>query len=510
VTERAPRYASLLSDLDLAGFRAIAAVLREGVILLDRDLHIRDLNVAAERILGRPAGELVGREACSLFGDGDCPRDTLAESLRSARPILDFQTTVRLPGDRVGHVVLRTAPLLRPHSAADGVALIIGDVTEETRLRRESAARTRLGGLAGGDRRMQQLYDLIAQVAPSDATVLIRGESGTGKELVARALHDGSARAGGPFVSVNCSALAETLLESELFGHVRGAFTGATSDRRGRFEEARGGTLFLDEIGDVSPSVQVKLLRVLQERVVERVGDNRPVAVDVRVVSATNRDLEALLRTGQLREDFYYRIKVVRLDIPPLRERREDIPLLAADLLARHGGQDVVLAPGALDRLMRHRWPGNVRELENALQHALVLCRGKVIGPEHLPPEVGAPQPQQEAAPAGAGASPGGAAADGSATGRAAAAAARAGGSGAPTPDTEAALAEFHAAVRAVGNDAADALRRTEPGGPAERDLLQAVLVSTGWNRSRAARRLGIDRSTLWRKLKQHGLQPPR
>ena len=349
MTESPPRYASLLADLDLAGFRAIASVLREGVILLDSDLRIRDLNPAAERILGRPADELTGLSVCSLFGAGDCPRDTLAESLARGRAILDFHTTVKLPGRRTGQVLLRTAPLVRRSSGSDsspdGVALILGDVTEETRLLRQVQTSGSLGGLIGGDRRMHELYRLIEQVAPSEATVLIRGESGTGKELVARALHEGSPRAGGAFVSVNCSALAETLLESELFGHVRGAYTGATADRQGRFEEARGGTIFLDEIGDVSPAVQVKLLRVLQERMITRVGENEPRPVDARVISATNRDLEALLASGRLREDFYYRIKVVRLDISPLRQRREDIPQLAAHLLARHGAGQVKIAP---------------------------------------------------------------------------------------------------------------------------------------------------------------------
>jgi transcriptional regulator with PAS, ATPase and Fis domain len=284
-------------------------------------------------------------------------------------------------------------------------------------------------------------------VAASDASVLIRGESGTGKELVALALHEGSGRAGGPFVKVNCSALAETLLESELFGHVRGAFTGAVSDRRGRFEAAHGGTIFLDEIGDVSPAVQVKLLRVLQERVIERVGDGRPLAVDVRVVSATNRDLESLLASGRIREDFYYRIKVVRLDIPALRERREDIPLLVAELLARHGAPAATVSAEALSRLLRHSWPGNVRELENALEHALVLSRGGDIRSEHLPPEIGA-----------------GAAVQG--------------------------------------------LTAVARGSASERNLILAALTASGWNRTRAARKLGIDRTTLWRKIKEHRLTP--
>ena len=451
MTERAPRYASLLADLDLSGFRAIAAVLREGVVLLDPDLRIRDLNPAAERIFGRPSHELTGRQVCSLFGERDCPSGTFEASMRGNRPILDFQTTVRLPGDRWGHVVLRTAPLEHGPDGPDGVALILGDVTEEIRLRKQAQLRDRLGGLVGHDRRMRQLYDLIDRVAPSDATVLIRGESGTGKELVARAVHEGSRRAGGPFVSVNCSALAETLLESELFGHVKGAYTGAIADRRGRFEDAEGGTIFLDEIGDVSPAVQVKLLRVLQERVVQRVGDSRAVPVDVRVVSATNRDLEALMASGRIREDFYYRIKVVRLDIPPLRERREDIPLLAEHLLARHGGEDAVVTPEALERLMQYAWPGNVRELENALEHALVLSRDRNLRAENLPPEAGAAGP---GAAAGAG------------------------------------------------------IRDVERGSDRERDLIRDALDAAGWNRTRAARALGIDRTTLWRKIKDHGLTP--
>ncbi len=370
---------SMLADLDLGAFRAIAAALRDGVILVDDDLCVRDLNPAAETILQRPARDLLGRGVCSLFGEGECPRDTLAEALRLERPIVDFQTTVMLPDDRRGHVLLRTANLPGRAGAAGGLAIILGDVTEVTELRREGSLRGGLGLLVGRDRRMRQLYDLIERVAPSEATVLIRGESGTGKELVARAVHEASARATGPFVSVNCSALAETLLESELFGHVKGAYTGAAADRRGRFEEAVGGTIFLDEIGDVSPAVQVKLLRVLQDKVVERVGDNRPVPVDVRVVSATNRDLEALVAQERIREDFYYRLKVVQLHLPPLRERREDIPQLAAHLLARLGARDVVISRDAMARLMAHRWSGNVRELENALEHALVLSDSGAI-----------------------------------------------------------------------------------------------------------------------------------
>ncbi len=431
-----------LASLGERDLRALTAAMAEGVVVVGPDLRVRDLNAAAAAILGVSVAEVRDQNVCGLFGKGACPRDSLAETLASGRPILDFQTTVRLADGKEGQVVLRTVPIAR-----GGVALLLGDVTEVTRLRRETSARHKLGRLTGRDVKMQQLYDLIETVAASDASVLIRGESGTGKELVAQALHEGSARAAGPFVKVNCSALAETLLESELFGHVRGAFTGAVSDRRGRFEEAHGGTIFLDEIGDVSPAVQVKLLRVLQERVVERVGEGRPLPVDVRVVSATNRNLESLLASGRIREDFYYRIKVVRLDIPPLRERREDIPLLVTELLARHGAADAAVAPEAMSRLLRHGWPGNVRELENALEHALVLSRGGEIRSEHLPSEIGA-----EASPRG---------------------------------------------MTAVAR-----------GSASERELIAAALAASGWNRTRAARRLGIDRTTLWRKIKDHGLTP--
>jgi len=434
---------SMLADLDVGAFRAIAAMLREGVVLVDDDLRVRDLNPAAETILQRPAARLIGRDACSLFGDGDCPRNTLAEALRTGRPIVDFQTTVALPDGRRGYVLLRTAHLPGRGDGPGGIAIILGDVTEVTELLRETSGQGRFGGLIGGDHRMRRLYDLIARVAPTEATVLIRGESGTGKELVARAVHERSVRAGGPFVSVNCSALAENLLESELFGHVKGAYTGAASDRRGRFEEAHGGTIFLDEVGDVSPSVQVKLLRVLQERVIERVGDNRPVPVDVRVISATNRDLEDLVAAGRIREDFYYRLKVVQLNLPSLRERSEDIPQLAAHLLARHSAAHVTIGRDAMARLMAHRWPGNVRELENALEHALVLTDDAVITAEHLPPEVGSS-------------------------------------------------------------------RRSEPTSVSqdEPQRLLSALEATGWHRGRAAARLGMDRTTLWRKIKQHGLEP--
>jgi DNA-binding NtrC family response regulator len=239
--------------------------------------------------------------------------------------------------------------------------------------------------------RMHDVFELIGHVAPSISTVLIFGETGTGKELVARAVHDASPRRSRPFVAVNCAALPESLLESELFGHEKGAFTSAVSQRKGRFELAHGGTIFLDEVGEIPQSMQAKLLRVLQDRRFERVGGAETIEVDVRVIAATNRDLLRQAKDGKFREDLYYRLNVVKLDLPPLRERPEDIPLLAAHFaqkFSQPGTQPKTISPEAMEALLRHQWPGNIRELENALEHACVTSRGDVITAESLPDEI--------------------------------------------------------------------------------------------------------------------------
>ncbi len=444
--------ARLLDQVQSGSILSILTSLREGLIALDPELHILTMNPAAEEILGRSRWDLSGVPVCELFGEKSCPSDILEETLRSGEPIIDFQTTVHLGAGRLGHVLLRTASLKHRNGSSLGMVLLLGDVTEVTTLRQQMVQRSGLGNLIGRDVRMQELFQLITDVADSEATVLIQGESGTGKELVAQAVHNASNRAQGPLVKVNCSALSENLLESELFGHVKGAYTGAVSDRRGRFEEADGGTIFLDEIGDVSPVVQVKLLRVLQERTIERVGDNQPIAVNVRVVSATNKNLDFLLASGQMREDFYYRIKVISLVIPPLRDRREDIPLLVShflELIMQKNDQAAfpVVSGEAMRLLMNHSWPGNVRELENSLEHAVVLSRGATIRATHLPPEL----------------------------------------------------------FRSVGGVRAQEVPLHSP---QEKEMLAAALQQAGWNRSRAARRLGMDRTTLWRKIREYGLKP--
>jgi len=299
---------------------------------------------------------------------------------------------------------------------------------------------------------MIELYMEIARAAPSRVTILIAGESGTGKELIARAIHTHSQRSNKPFVAFNCGALTETLLEAELFGHVKGSFTGAIADKKGLFEEADGGTIFLDEISETSPALQVKLLRVLQEGEIKRVGDARSRRVDVRVIAATNRNLEDEVKAGRFREDLYYRLSVVTLNIPPLRERRDDIPLLAAHFLKRalqQTNKQLTLSPEALDLLMAYPWPGNVRELENSLEYAVIHARGGFINPEDLPEKIrkstlAAPTARGIAAPTG------------------------------PFADLPS-LDEL------------------------ERRYLLYVLDAVNWNKSRASEILGIDRRTLYR-----------
>ena len=349
---------------------------------------------------------------------------------------------------------------------------------EVARLRSGLQEVREFSALIGRHPRMQEVYKTIGRIAATDVTVLLRGESGTGKELVARAIHHYSRRSGRPFVAVSCAAIPGSLLESEMFGHERGAFTDARERRLGKFELAHGGTLYLDEIGDMPVDLQTKLLRALQERTIERVGGHEPIAVDVRVLAATNRDLEALMKEGRFREDLYYRLNVVTLHLPPLRERRRDIPLLVEHFLAKYAEElgDRGVAPEALDRLVAYDWPGNVRELENVVQRAMVMATGGVILPEHLP--IGPVSP-------------------------AAAAVAM-----------DASLEEV---IERRLMECVRGLRERRSAnlydlvvGLVEKPLLRAVLRETGGNQVRAARILGINRNTLRKKLTEHGIDPDR
>jgi DNA-binding NtrC family response regulator len=301
---------------------------------------------------------------------------------------------------RMGAYDFLTKPLDFEH-----LRLVVERALEQRRLQDEVASlRDQLGRLfsfhhvLSKSPKMHAAFELVRHVAPTASTVLIQGETGTGKEMVARAIHEASDRCNGPMVAVNCAALPETLLESELFGHEKGSFTSAVGQRKGRFELAHKGTLFLDEIGDVPASMQAKLLRVLQERRFERVGGTTTVEVDVRVITATHRNLLRLAREGRFREDLYYRLNVVKIELPPLRERLEDIPLLVThftEKYARAGAATKQVSPECMSLLLGHNWPGNVRELENAIERACVTATGDTIGPEHLPPDVQKPSPRR-------------------------------------------------------------------------------------------------------------------
>jgi two-component system nitrogen regulation response regulator GlnG len=329
------------------------------------------------------------------------------------------------------------------------------------------------GALVGRHPTMQHVYKTIGRVAASDVTVLLRGESGTGKEVVARALHHYSRRAGRPFVGVSAAAIPLTLLESELFGHEKGAFTDAKERRLGKLELAHGGSIFFDEIGDMPSELQVKLLRALQERAFERVGGHELIRMDVRVLAATHRDLEAMMKAGRFREDLFYRLNVVSIALPALRERRGDIPLLAEHFLAKYGEAmgERVIAPEAMDRLVGHDWPGNVRELENVIQRAMVMAQAGAILPEHLP--IGP-------VPAAAGVR-------------------------ADASLDEVIERRMHECVRGLRGHAAANLHALMVG-LVERPLLRAVMRETRGNQVRAAQLLGINRNTLRKKLREHGI----
>jgi len=426
----------------------------DGIITVDDSFLVTEFNRSAADITGFSREEALGKSCLEVFQQILSGQECLVcRALEKGEYVRDVEREIiRKDGER--RLVLVTAtPLLASAGEQAGAVVVFRDIQEIRELREQLKGRSHFHQLIGKNHKMQEIYRLIEQVADSNASVLIQGESGTGKELVARAIHYQSARANGPFVTVNCSALVETLLESELFGHVRGAFTGATYTKVGRFELADGGTIFLDEIGDISPAIQIKLLRVLQEREFERVGDSEPRKVDVRVIAATNKNLWQLAQEGRFRDDLYYRIKVVSIELPTLRERRDDIPLLVEHFVEKlnrqtgkeiHGGTREAMAA-----LMAYPWPGNVRELENAIEHAFVLCRGRWFTQEDLPVEI---------------------------------------------------------AKRAVS------AQPILPGNVTEEDaerhrILQALKAAKG-QPSKAARKLGISRSTLWRKLKKYRITP--
>jgi PAS domain S-box-containing protein len=377
-------------NLTTEEMRMILDSVADGVFTVDAVFRITSFNRAAEEITGVPAEEAVGKPCCEVFRaeicEGDC---ALKETIRTGRPVVSRAVYIlRADGRRVP-ISISTSMLKDAQGNLVGGVETFRDLTLVETLRKEVQKSYSFEDIISRNPAMKAMFGILPDVAVSDTTILLEGESGTGKELLARAIHNLSPRAKKPLITVNCGAIPDSLLESELFGYKAGAFTGAKRDKPGRFSLAEGGTILLDEIGDITPALQVRLLRVLQEKVFEPLGGTRTVTANVRVLAATNKDLRALVQENLFREDLYYRLQVFKLSLPPLRERKEDIPILAQHFVDHFNllkGRDISgLSQESLSAFMGYDWPGNIRELENAIEHAFILCRGGLIGMPHLP-----------------------------------------------------------------------------------------------------------------------------
>lgn len=440
-------------ELYRANLDAIFRTVTDSILMVDREGRLAQFNTAAGNQCGLSA-DMIGKDLATLClaCNGRCTA-TLLETLHhnSPREVRRFECSNREGKPRVAS--LFSTPVVDADGSVDGAVAVIHDETRLVDLERSLRTRSTYHNIVGNSLPMQRLFSLIEALADVPTTVLINGESGTGKELVAAALHATGVRARGPFVKVNCSALSESLLESELFGHVRGAFTGAISDKVGRFQKAHGGTLFLDEIGDISPAVQMRLLRVLQESEFERVGESTPIKVDVRIIAATNQNLADKVGQGTFRQDLFYRLNVVRLVLPALRERLDDLELLVAHFIAKFNvkfGRDITgVSSDVMAVFRRHDWPGNVRELEHAIEHASILCTSDIISLSDLPQDL-------------------------------------------------------LDALRSRGAGPVDV--PADSPSPRPRLTLEEALAMTGGNKSRAADLLGISRRTVYRHLEECGV----
>ena len=436
-------------------FSVILDSISEGVFTIDRDWKITTFNRAAEVITKVPREEAIGKRCSEVLRASICESDcALKSTMKTGRPTVCRPIyIIDARGEKIP-ISISTALLKNKKGEVIGGVETFRDLSLVEELRKELHGRHGFADIISRNQRMLRLFDILPEVAESDSAVLLEGESGTGKELFARAIHNLSLRKDRPLIAVNCGALPDTLLESELFGYKAGAFTDAKKDKPGRFARAEGGSLFLDEIGDISPAMQVKLLRVLEEKAYEPLGSTGTVKADVRVIAASNKNLFELVKEGTFRQDLYYRINIVKIDIPPLRDRKEDIPLLIDHFIGKFNrlrDKNIInVSPGSLSILMKHDYPGNVRELENIIEHAFILCFQGMIEPDHLP-EYLLPRDRRRVSP----------------------------------PDTPRSLKELEA------------------------DFLKTVLERNNWSRPAAARELGIHKTTLYRKIKSLGIEPP-
>lgn len=441
---------------DNARLIAILQSITDGVLTIDMEWRVTSFNPAAEKITGFNAEEVIGKHCYEVLQSKTCNEDCpLRKTMKTKTPIYDYEIEIINARGETIPISVNTALLIDEADNIIGGVETLRDLSIYKHLREELNQRYSFGNIIGKDKKMREIYSLMKTISVTDTTVLIMGETGTGKELVARAIHHNSPRKHKAFIKVDCTALPETLLESELFGYKRGAFTDARADKPGKFALADGGTIFLDEIGDLPPSIQSKLLRVLEEHAFEPLGDVKTIKVDVRVVAATNRNLQEAIKQGRFREDLYYRLNVVPITIPPLREKPEDIPLLIDHFIEvfgkKFGKTAVQVSHDAMDLLVDYAWPGNVRQLEHAIEHAFIHCRGRVIQIKHLPEDL---------------------------------------------KQTSSILVNR---VFDKGN----------PMNEIEREVILEALRRSNWNKERAARALQISYVTLWRKMKKFDIKKP-